>query len=559
MSCYHAYGARRPQGSLGACNDENFWAPAVLMQGPRKIECTADVKWGCIMNNAAVIYARVSSIKQVREGNGLSSQIAICNEHCKKQGFEAVEIFQDDTTGGSGDRKGLNSLKQWLARNKAKNVVVVFDALSRLARDVRIYHEIKDAAIKAGARFSCPTFRFEDSPEGELSENIQISVDQFQRQQNAKQTKSRTKGRLINGYWCMKAPFGYRSDGKGKVMVPHETFAPIAKAALEGYASGHFQTHGEVRTFIEKHPDFRAQRKNPRVGNNFVKDLLSRSIYAGYYDYAPWGVPVTKGKHQPLISMQTHKKIQDRLDQRVTAPFRKDIAKDFPLRGFIVCADCGSPLTSYWAANRKKVRYPYYECHKKGCPSHRKAIPREKLEREFENYLRRLEPSADIVVAARAMLKDMWDGRRAHLATRRKSIKGDAKKIEMEIEGFLDRIVETTNPSIVSAYEKRVTHLQGQLAILEEEEANLDKKQPAFEDMFEHTVEILSTPCKIWQKTDLRWKRLVLKSVFAERLPYSRIKGLRTGKTTFAFNALSSPKGDNGFLVPPERLELPTL
>ncbi|WP_422802520.1 recombinase family protein [Sulfitobacter pontiacus] len=509
------------------------------------------------MKNVAAIYARVSTLKQVKEGNGLSSQIAICNEHCKNNGFDAVEIFQDDTTGGSGDRKGLSNLKHWLACNKAKNVVVVFDALSRLARDVRIYHEIKDAAIKAGARFSCPTFRFEDSPEGELSENIQISVDQFQRQQNAKQTKSRTKGRLINGYWCMNAPFGYRSDGKGKVMVPHETFAPIAKAALEGYASGHFQTHGEVRAFIENHPDFRASRKNPRVGNNFVKDLLSRSIYAGYYDYAPWGVPVTKGKHHPLITMQTHKKIQDRLNQRTTAPFRKDIALDFPLRGFIVCADCGSPLTSYWATNRKKVRYPYYECHKKGCLSHRKAIPREKLELAFEERLGQLQPSADIVVAARAMLKDMWDMRRAHLAERRKSLKVDAKRIDAEIEGFLDRIVETENTSIVSAYEKRVTHLQCQLAILEEEAANLDIKQPAFEDLFEHTIEILSTPCDIWKKGDFRRKRMVLKSVFAERLPYSRSEGLRTAKTTFAFKALSTPKGEEEILVPRRGLEPP--
>ena len=301
----------------------------------------------------------------------------------------------------------------------------------------------------------------------------------------------------------MTAPFGYRSSGKGKPIVPHEAFAPIAKAALEGYASRHFQTHGEVRAFIEHHPDFRANRKKPQVGNDFVKDLLSRSIYAGYYDYAPWGVPVTKGKHQPLISMQTHEKIKNRLNQRVTAPFRKDIAPDFPLRGFIVCADCASPLTSYWATNRKKVRYPYYECFNKGCSHYRKAIPREKLELAFEKYLGRLEPSADIVVAASAMLKDMWDARQNHVADRRKALKSNARKIEAEVEGFLDRIVETANPSIISAYEKRVTHLQTQLAILAEEEATIDKKQPPFQDLFEHTIEVLSTPCNVWKKNGL--------------------------------------------------------
>ena len=507
------------------------------------------------MSSEAIIYARVSSLKQVKEGNGLSSQIAICKEHCKTNDLKPVKEFQDDTTGGNADRKGLNELKKWLAKNKSKRVVVVFDALSRVARDVRVYHEIKDAAKKNGACFSCPTFRFDDSPEGEFAENIQISVDQFQRQQNARQTKDRTKGRLLNGYWCMKAPFGYRSDGKGKVIVPHETFAPIAKAALEGYASGHFQTHREVRSFIEQHPEFRANRKTARLGNNFVKDMLKRSIYAGYFEYAPWDVPMTKGKHEPLISIGTHKKIQDRLSQRVTAPFRKDIALDFPLRGFIVCADCGSPLTGYWATNRKKVKYPYYECHKKGCESSRKAIPRDKLELEFVELLGQLQPSADIVAAARAILKDMWKQREAHLLDRRKVLKANMQKIEAEIEGFLDRIVETRNPSIVSAYEKRISNLQREMMVFEEEQSNLGKKQPDFEELFEHTINILSSPCEIWKNKGFRWKRLVLKTVFSERVPYCRNQGLRTAKTTFPFKALSRFFGEDGVLVPPHGLE----
>ena len=221
------------------------------------------------MPNIAAIYARISSLKQVSQGKGLQSQIRICNDHCKMNNFEVVEVFTDDTSGGSDDRQGLKDLRKWLSRNKGKSVVAVFDALSRVSRDVKIYHEIKDAALVAGARFSCPTFRFDDTPESELNENIQVSVDQYHRKQNAAQTKRRTHARLSEGYWCFKAPFGYRSDGKGKMMVPDEVLAPTAKAALEGYASGHFQTHAEIRQFIETNPDFLAVRKAP-IGNNVV-------------------------------------------------------------------------------------------------------------------------------------------------------------------------------------------------------------------------------------------------------------------------------------------------
>lgn len=162
--------------------------------------------------------------------------------------------------------------------------MVVFDALSRVSRDVSVYLEIKKMILAAGARFSSPSFQFDDSPEGEFRENIQVSVDQYQRQANAAQTKRRTKARLMDGYSCMRPPFGYRSDGKGKVIVPDENYAPIAKAALEGFACGHFQTQAEVRKFIEGHPVCIAKRRSC-IGNSVVNEMLKNILCAGYFSY----------------------------------------------------------------------------------------------------------------------------------------------------------------------------------------------------------------------------------------------------------------------------------
>ena len=271
-----------------------------------------------------------STAKQVKDGNGLKSQISTCHDHCKNNGFEAVEIFEDDSTGGNDNREGLRNLKRWLAQNKSKQLVVVFDALSRLSRDVKVYHKIKEYVVAAGAKFSCPTFRFGDTPEGELSENIQVSVDEYHRKSNAAQTKRRQHARIADGYWCLAAPFGYRSGGKGKIIVQHEIFGPIVKAALEGYACGHFQTQAEVREYIEAQPEYIARRKG-RLGNSIVKVILTNVIYTGHLEYKPWGIELRKAKHEPLISMQTFQTIQRRLQEKAKAPQRKDISLDFPL------------------------------------------------------------------------------------------------------------------------------------------------------------------------------------------------------------------------------------
>jgi hypothetical protein len=51
---------------------------------------------------------------------------------------------------------------------------------------------------------------------------------------------------------------------------------------------------------------------------------------------ARWGISLRKGHHEPLISAETYRKIQERLVEGAKVPARKDISLDFP------CADLSS-------------------------------------------------------------------------------------------------------------------------------------------------------------------------------------------------------------------------
>ena len=64
-------------------------------------------------------------------------------------------------------------------------------------------------------------------------------------------------------------------------------------------------------------------------------------------------------RHEPLISLETFHKIQDRLAAGARAPARKDISDDFPLRGFVLCDDCGKPLTACWSKSKTGKKHPY--------------------------------------------------------------------------------------------------------------------------------------------------------------------------------------------------------
>lgn len=85
--------------------------------------------------------------------------------------------------------------------------------------------------------------------------------------------------------------------------------------ALEGLATGRFQTAREVRFFLENTPEFPKQASG-KIGNDRAKDILTNPLYAGMVVYEPWGVSLRKGKHEGMVSYETFCKIQDRLAGR---------------------------------------------------------------------------------------------------------------------------------------------------------------------------------------------------------------------------------------------------
>lgn len=62
----------------------------------------------------AVIYARVSSIAQTKRGAGLESQQTRLREFAAYRGYNVIKVFQDDTSGGTAKRKGMEDMLAYL-------------------------------------------------------------------------------------------------------------------------------------------------------------------------------------------------------------------------------------------------------------------------------------------------------------------------------------------------------------------------------------------------------------------------------------------------------------
>ena len=222
----------------------------------------------------------------------------------------------------------------------------------------------------------------------------------------------------------------------------------------------------------------------------------------------------------------------ENLREGARPPARKDINEDFPLRGFVLCDDCGEPMTACWSKGCSQ-HYAYYLCDTRGCPSKRKSIPRAKIEDGFADILRSLQPKRQLFELARAMFKDAWNMRLVEAHNAKETVSKQLKDVEKKIEDMLDRILDASSPSVVSAYEGRITKLEREKILLNEKAERIVPPKGRFEEFIELSLEFLARPWNIYENGSLALKQTVLRLAFSEPLRYSRENGYRTTETAF--------------------------
>ncbi len=501
----------------------------------------------------AVIYCRVSSPDQVKNGHGLSSQETRCREFAKYRNLEIIEVFQEEgISGGLIDRPAMKRMLALLRQHKHEQVVVIIDDISRLARGLKAHLELRMAIQDVGGVLQSPSIEFGEDSDSQLVENLLASVSQHQRQKNAEQVKNRMRARMLSGYWIMRMPKGYKMENlpeHGKVMVRDEPLASIIQEGLEGFALNRFGSVVELKTFFEMQPNFPRDSKG-RVHFQRVIDMLNQQLYSGYYEYAKWGIGLTRGKHEPIISFDIYNRIQDKLHQREKAPARRDINEDFPLRGFVTCACCGLPYRGNWSVGRGG-RYAYYLCQTKDCKYYGKSIKRDEVENGFEELLQKITPSPVMVKLVEDIVEQARDIKLGSYEEVVGGLKDDRKGLDRKIQQFLDRIVTTDSATLVATYEKQIKNLEHRKALVEEKIEKCGTLDDSFEKVNRTALEFLANPHRFWRVADLTGKRILLKATFARQVSYQKGEGYRTPDLSLPFSVLREFSDNESGLVPP--------
>ncbi len=136
----------------------------------------------------------------------------------------------------------------------------------------------------------------------------------------------------------------------------------------------------------------RSPRSGAPLTQETVRKILVNKLYCGEMFIEKWGKSV-KADCAPLVARATFDRVQMVLAGRapVSVPHVRE-HMDFPLRGLILCRECGKPVTASKSKGKAGGRFGYYRCHRVNGHMNVRA---EVIESAFVDLLNRLTPKPE--------------------------------------------------------------------------------------------------------------------------------------------------------------------
>ncbi len=380
----------------------------------------------------AVIYARVSSKEQEKEGFSIPAQLKLLKEYASAQSFVVAQEYVDVETAKQTGRAAFGEMVTYLKAHPAVRVMLV-EKTDRLYRNLKDWVTIDELDVEIHFPKEGVVLSRESRSSEKFMHGIKVLMAKNYIDNLSEEARKGQQEKAEQGIWPTKTPLGYRNvtgpDGR-KVIAIDPDVAPIVSKLFEWYATGQYALKEVAKKARAAGLVYR--KSGNLVPTSTVHTILRNRLYTGWFE---WNGKLYQGRHEPLVSAELWERVQGVLDGRHAKKHRR-MKHDFAFSGLIACAKCGCSVVG----EIKKQKYVYYHCtgYADKCRDdpdacRRKYVREEVLESQFTEMLGRLRFDEEVLDWVRGALQ-------ASHADERLEHEKAVKRLEAEHKRLGDRI-----------------------------------------------------------------------------------------------------------------------
>jgi DNA invertase Pin-like site-specific DNA recombinase len=380
-----------------------------------------------VQPNKAVLYARVSSKEQEREGYSIPAQCKLLRSYAERHSYNIIHEFIDVETAKQSGRALFTDMIRFLEEHPEVRTVLC-EKTDRLYRNFRDYVTIDDLDltlifVKEGSILNKGSRSHEKFIHG-----IKVLMAKNYIDNLSEETRKGLLEKAEEGKFPGTAPLGYLHDTVNKTIVADPDRAPAIWELFNLYATGDYSIR---RLHVHAASVGLTSRKGNRISRSSISVLLKNPFYTGVF---VWNGKHYQGKHPPIVTKELFNKVQAVIAQRNDT---RSVSHCFAYTGLLKCSHCGSGIT----AEIKKEQYIYYHCtfDKGKCGA--AYVREEELERQFEEILTDFSFSPEVLEWMREALRQSAQEKKAFTDRALEKLSAENLKLKNRIDQmYLDKL-----------------------------------------------------------------------------------------------------------------------
>ena len=324
----------------------------------------------------AVLYARVSSKDQEREGFSIPAQLDLLRSYAAGRRLQIAQEFVDVETAKQAGRAAFGEMVAFAKKHRGRLVILV-EKTDRLYRNLRDWVTMDELDVEIHLVKENVVLSPESRSHEKFMHGIKVLMAKNYVDNLSEETRKGMIEKAKQGIWPSFAPLGYRNvlgaDGK-RTIEPDPVAAPVITRLFDRFAKGDVSIKAVARDGIVL--------RGRRLYTSLIHKILRKRIYMGDFDFDG---TTYKGTHAPIVRREVWERVQSVLDGRTVRTSRQ-VKHQFTLSGLVHCGHCGCLMVG----ELKKGRYVYYHCTGNRGPLWRSVCARGAIARRDGHALRQL-------------------------------------------------------------------------------------------------------------------------------------------------------------------------
>src|SRR5580700_8690223 len=237
-----------------------------------------------VIHKQAVIYARVSSKEQEKEGFSIPAQLKLLKEYAVAQGFTVAQEYVDVETAKQTGRTAFGEMIDYLKKHPAIRIMLV-EKTDRLYRNLKDWVTVDELDVEIHFPKEGVVVSRESRSSEKFMHGIKVLMAKNYIDNLSEEARRGMQEKAEQGIWPTKSPLGYRNvagpDGKKIIAVDPEV-ASIVSKLFEWYATGQYALKEVARK--ARDAGFIYRRTGARVPVSAVHTILRNRLYTGWFE-----------------------------------------------------------------------------------------------------------------------------------------------------------------------------------------------------------------------------------------------------------------------------------